>query len=211
MAELFSKITGSPSFVPPYLDIFSLAEDQGETLASSRTTRVSKICLAPNTHSVLKLYKYPTKYDKWRGLLRGTFLGTPAARREASNLHRLSAHKLSPKVFDYREERRYGFLCRAVIVMEFLEGFLPMQTYLELGDEALTRSIMDAVLDRVNAMHALGFEHRDLFPRNILVNPSGESALVRFVDFRKGRWGSAPLSTTGRNRDLSLLRTETDS
>lgn len=96
-------------------------------------------------------------------------------RREAAALARVK-HPGVPKVLDVGDTDG-----RAYLVMELIEGEslaariqrapLPLPEAIELGKE---------LVDIIGAVHARGLVHRDIKPRNILLEPQGR---LRLVDF----------------------------
>ncbi|MDB2577348.1 lipopolysaccharide kinase InaA family protein [Planctomycetota bacterium] len=76
---------------------------------------------------------------------------------------------------------------------------------LERADDESRRSLARELGGEVGRMHALGFIHRDLFPRNLLVLPPTAAQRIVFVD----AWRAAPnASLRGPAYDLACLLLE---
>lgn len=136
--------------------------------------------------------------------LRRRLLGRPLPRvREYENLRWLGARIFQvPRPFAAAVWWHLGLPRYQVLVMEEVPDARPLDAVLpeEGGDDrtALARELGGEVA----RMHALGFVHRDLFPRNLLVLPRGAARRLVFVD----AWRAAPhASLRGPAYDLACL------
>jgi tRNA A-37 threonylcarbamoyl transferase component Bud32 len=74
------------------------------------------------------------------------------------------------------------------LITQDLEGAVTLETLLR-GGECLDRAlVLDEVAREAARMHALGFVHHDLYPRNVLVLPAAHARRVAFVD----AWAGGP-------------------
>lgn len=84
-----------------------------------------------------------------------------------------------------------------------LEAFLSNSRIAANADEIAARAaVLDELAREVARMHALGFVHHDLYPRNILVGPLEEMSRVTFLDCWAG--GPSP-HLRGPAYDLACL------
>ena len=108
-------------------------------------------------------------------------------RREVSLLRRFS-HPNVVNLLDAGDDAKRG----PFAVFEFLEGTSLGEMLDEHGRLTIGRalSVMDQVLDAMDAAHAVGVLHRDLKPDNIFViggMPSSDAIRVKVLDFGIGR------------------------
>lgn len=88
-------------------------------------------------------------------------------------------------------------LTEAIAPAETLESFVVRE-----DDEGERAAVLDELAREVARMHALGFVHRDLYPRNVLVLPRGALQRVAFLD----AWaGGPPPQMRGASFDLGCL------
>lgn len=192
------------------------AREDGRVVAHSGTTQVRRIELAEGTGYrtlFLKRYSFSTAADRWRGALRGTFLGRSKVRREFENLARLRAWGFeAPAPVAWGEERVGGWLARSFLISEGVPEPVPLDEFIRdvlsarpaEVQRALRAELIDRVADLTRRLHDRRFVHYDLFWRNIIVSGSSLAHLA-VIDAHKGRvWRSG---TGGRSRaaDLAAL------
>jgi tRNA A-37 threonylcarbamoyl transferase component Bud32 len=136
--------------------------------------------------------------------LRRRLLGRPLPRvREYENLRWLEA-----RIFQVPPPRAAAVLWSGglpryqLLVTAEVRGAVPLGEALP-GEDPAGRSSLARELGReVGRMHALGFVHRDLFPRNLLVLPKGAGRRLVFLD----AWRAGPhASLRGPAYDLGCL------
>jgi len=139
-----------------------------------------------------------------RHALRTLVFGVEVPRlQEFSNLTWLRAHGfLAPRpllagVLERRALPRFQFLYSELVPdAPDLAAFLPRATTTERSP------IVDTLASDVAALHALGFVHRDLFPRNLLLCKGPAGARCAFLDAWRARPGK---SWRGPEHDLACL------
>lgn len=101
-----------------------------------------------------------------------------------------------------------GFARAGLPAWQFLltEELAPAETLERFNvredDEDERAAVLDELAREVARMHALGFVHRDLYPRNVLVLPRGSLQRVAFLD----AWaGGPPPQRRGPSYDLGCL------
>lgn len=84
------------------------------------------------------------------------------------------------------EQRVLGLIARHFLIVRAVPGARDLETLVRegLAGQALT-SVLERLAVATARMHAIGFLHRDLFMRNVLVTGEGD---VAFIDCRKGEW-----------------------
>jgi len=141
-----------------------------------------------------------------RHALRAWFLRCPPPRlREFRNLTWLAGHgfqAVRPLVAG--SLARGGAVWLQFLVTEEVPQSLTLDVALEgLSGAPQRAAVLDELADEVARMHALGFVHRDLYPRNLLVG-SGERR-VHFLD----AWAGGPRARLrGPAYDLGCLMLE---
>lgn len=125
--------------------------------------------------------------------------------QELANLTWLRAHGfLAPEpllagVLERRGLPRYQFLCTALLAARDLAERLPSEAP---EQRALW---LDPLAHDLARMHALGFVHGDLFPRNLLACASADGPRVGFLD----AWSTVPgRARRGPAHDLACLFVE---
>ncbi len=77
-----------------------------------------------------------------------------------------------------------------------------MREALESGPPEERAPLLNALAREVARLHARGFIHRDLFPRNLLVTTGGETPCIHFLDAWRG--GARP-GLRGADYDLACF------
>lgn len=145
----------------------------GSPVATSRSSWVRRV--EDGTDSFFaKTYVYRTAADRLRGALRFTGPHRPSrARREARALLWLRAAGFeAPAVVGVWEERRLGWLCRAVLVTEAWPG-QPLDRLLPQLPAEAGRALARALGRLVAALHRAGFRDGNLDLRNVLARQTG--------------------------------------
>ncbi len=111
---------------------------------------------------------------------------------EFRNLQRLREIGLdAPRPIVYAEERWCGVMQTHLLAIERVRDVVDLEKLLaerSVPEEKLTE-LLFTVGDVVGRMHAAGFLHRDLFPRNLLIaGEPGRDARIWIIDCRKGSW-----------------------
>ena len=155
----------------------------------------------------LKAYRYPG-WAKSRGLIgRGSLWGRAPCVREFDNLAWLRARDVPvPRAIAAAAVTRRLRLCAHALLTEWVPNAPSLASRLTDRDD-LIHTCRDAVLDTVDhtvrAMHALGFAHRDLFARNILVRlRTNLPPEIFLLDCRRG----GPAGRAERDREHDALR-----
>lgn len=149
----------------------------------------------------VKTYDYQSTWDRWRGALRNTGPWTTSrAAREHAALLWMRAHGFPcPAPIGVVETRRFGFLCRAILITaafpgESVEALLPG---LSSSDRTALGRAIGAL---VGHLHRLGFRDRNLDTRNLLAyRRVGDEWCVAKIDsprFRLRRAGAVVDSLT---------------
>jgi len=143
---------------------------------------------------------------RWRYGLRAA-LGTPPPRlAEYGNLLWLRANGFgAPLPLAAGVERSGALPSFQFLATEEVAGTLTLRAFLEEAREvARRRSVFEMLGAEVARLHAAGFVHRDLFPRNLLVGTTGDRPTLSFLDaWRGGPGRAAPLR--GPTYDLACL------
>jgi len=148
-----------------------------------------------------------------RHMLRRRLLGRHLPRvREYENLGWLRERVFQvPQPFGAAVLWRHGLPRFQALVTEWVPGIVELDAALGAAGTDGTagaagaeerRALAAELGSEVARMHALGFVHRDLFPRNLLVLPAGPRRRIVFVD----AWRAAPhASLRGPAYDLACL------
>ncbi|HJO27617.1 MAG TPA: lipopolysaccharide kinase InaA family protein [Planctomycetota bacterium] len=94
---------------------------------------------------------------------------------------------------------RYQFMLTVEAV-----GAVTLAEFLENGPPAERAEVLDELARETARMHALGFIHHDLFPRNILLEPRSTDPAILVTGERVGTW-PGPVGITGAGRRLLFL------
>lgn len=107
--------------------------------------------------------------------------------RELRFLHLLRRHLfLAPRPVAAGFLLRTGWPTAQVLWTEALEGGTPLDAALaNAGDEERTTWVAELARE-VARLHALGWVHRDLYLRNIIVAQGGDPRRLHFLDARRG-------------------------
>ncbi len=150
----------------------------GRVFAWSRTTDTVYVpCPGGRPGFYLKRYHYP----RWRGRLRGTFRGRffgvhrgLAEYRSLNAMRMLGIPAVRPVAFGAR--RLAHFVAACFLVTEEVPGAHNLTSFarnVQTGRAEISRAYRHAMVERlavqVAAMHSAGFEHGQLFWRNVLI------------------------------------------
>lgn len=188
--------------------------DLGRTVAESRTTRTSRIVIAPPsagtdaTHAYVKTYYYDTWTSTLKAAARNTWLRSSRARREwRSLLHLRAAGVGAVEPIAVGEHRRPGGFLRSCFLMTLAEpGFVPLADVLA-GAAGSDRSRLLRALGRYTAdLHEASFSDGNYRFRNLLAAPGGRRGWrFRNLDSPRGRIHRRPPGSGRRSRDLASL------
>jgi tRNA A-37 threonylcarbamoyl transferase component Bud32 len=171
-----------------------------ETLAESRTVRVEKMRDTKGLELVRKSYSFPTTKDRLRGMMRGTLFGKSKAERELHNLALLHQAQV-PAVTGVRacvNRNALGFVTDSHLITEASRGTTLAQL---LKDEQPPSTETWQSLGRsICRMHQVGFWHRGLAPRNLLI--LDQEPLHRWLDPAKSQLFPRGITQAARADDL---------
>lgn len=182
----------------------------GEPITDRRSSWVRLVSIG-STQLYIKTYDYPDAGDRWRGMLRNTFLRPSRARREGRALSWLRERGFdAPEPVAVLEKRRGGFLYRAVLITRAWPGH-PLHRLLPVVGQADRLALLDAVRRYVTGLHAAGFRDRNLDLRNLLARRSDAGEWVvakidspRFKITSAGRRSDRAARSDLRRLDESL-------
>jgi tRNA A-37 threonylcarbamoyl transferase component Bud32 len=138
-----------------------------------------------------------------RHRLRARFLGRPYPRRaEFENLAWLRSHGFgAPEPLVACVGRVGGRALWQFLVTSTVQDATDLRSFLERRPMELG-ALLDELGQQVAALHALGFVHRDLFPRNLLLRGGPERPELFFLDAWRG--GARP-QLRAADHDLACL------
>ena len=132
-------------------------------------------------------------------------------RREVRNLEFFASIGLrTPEVVATGHEYRAGLLRRAMLVTAEVTNAIDLEELIRRDDlykhgVAGARRILAQVAIAARALHARGFYHKDLKPRNILVRGTGSDSQLFFFDCPSGHHPPGFMLRRGIVRDLAHL------
>lgn len=145
----------------------------------------------------IKRYHFPTWSRRFRGMFRGTFFKASRARSEyraLTAMRRLGIHAVRPIAFGERRVLHFVRSCFLITeaVPEAMSLVSFIRTFANHEDAARTRrarlEILTSLARQVRHMHEMGFVHRDLFWRNVLIRPLPDDRFeFYFLDATVGR------------------------
>lgn len=141
--------------------------------------------------------------------LRALLLRRPAPRlQETANLRWLDGHGFQvPQPLVAGLLRRRGLPRYQFLLTRWVDGARTLERVLDEDTPRERRDILDELAREVARMHALGFVHRDLYPRNLLALGPGRAHRVFFLD----AWAGGPgTGLRGPAYDLACLFLEAD-
>ena len=149
-------------------------------LAQSRTVTVERMRRPDGIEVVRKIYLFPTRRDRLRGMLRGTWLGRNKARREFVGLRFLQGVGVPAiEALEWTVQRnRFGFVTECSLVTRAYTGH-DLARVLREG-RIPESEVWVAIGTSVRRMHDAGFWHRGLSARNLLLVE--ESCAIRWLD-----------------------------
>ncbi len=145
----------------------------------------------------LKAYAYPRWHESLGLAARGTLWGRAPCVTEFHALTWLRAHDLpAVRPIAAASIARRGRLLAHAILTEWVDDAPDLATWAMCGaDDPFATEPQRSALARalggiVGRMHAAGFHHRDLFPRNVLARPRGiDDPSLWLLDCRRGGVG----------------------
>jgi tRNA A-37 threonylcarbamoyl transferase component Bud32 len=152
----------------------------GDRLAAwSRTSDAVFVDLPDHFSGVyLKRYHYPRWRQRIRAMLRGTFFQASRARSEfwaLAQMRQLGIQAVRPVAFG--ERRVAGFVRSCFLITEAVPDAIPLSAFIKAFSQRrdsaravrARREILNSLARQVRHMHEMGFMHRDLFWRNVLI------------------------------------------
>lgn len=177
-----------------------------EILAQSRTVSVERGVREDGAEVVVKTYAFPTRWDRLRGMLRGTWIGRNKARREFANLkYQKDAGIPVVEPLEWTVERdAWGFVTRCQLVTRAYAA-LDLARTVQQG-LAVREPVWEAVGRSLCAMHAAGIWHRGASARNILL--TDQEPFHLWLDPTKAKtYPAGGLPESARAHDLLRLWT----
>jgi hypothetical protein len=143
-----------------------------------------------------------TPWRGWGGALSDALHGSRGRRALAASRRLAAAGLHQPEVLAVAETRRLG-VRESFLLTRFLRGADPLPVAMERlrGRTARRRGLLRALGGAIGALHAAGFDHRDLKHSNLMVCPDRR---IAFLDLEALR-GPAPLGWRRRVRALGVL------
>jgi tRNA A-37 threonylcarbamoyl transferase component Bud32 len=109
--------------------------------------------------------------------------------REHDNLLWLSHHALqAPVPLAAGSLVRGGLPLRQFLITRDVPDATTLESFLRGGPRPDRADVLDELARETARMHALGFVHHDLYPRNVLVLPARDAHRIAFVD----AWAGGP-------------------
>lgn len=155
---------------------------RGDHLAAwSRTSDTIRYAIKEaDTTVFIKRYHYPRWRQRFRGMLRGTFLKPSRARSEfraLAAMRRLGINAVRPIAFG--ERRVLHFVRSCFLITESVPDAMSLVAFIQaFGERSASPharrariEILTSLARQVRHMHEMGFVHRDLFWRNVLIRP----------------------------------------
>lgn len=161
----------------------------------------------------LKLYRNNVFKEICVRAFRGSMIGRSMARMEYENLERLAKCGLrTPQWVAYGDHRFAGGVINAFIITEEIPNAMGVDhlihTWLAQQSEEVrkhkTNELIDEMAKTVKRMHAHGFEHHDLFFRNLMVSDQNMSKLY-VMDAPRGYFWPKFIILKRRAIDLATL------
>jgi tRNA A-37 threonylcarbamoyl transferase component Bud32 len=131
--------------------------------------------------------------------------------RELNNLRYFNSLGLeTPTLIAYGHQTHLGVLQQAVLVTAEVADATDLEQIARSGDlyrkgVPAAQEILSELASATRAMHADGFYHKDLKPRNILVRQTGDDTELFFFDCPSGHHPPRLLLRRGIVRDLAHL------
>ena len=192
----------------------ALVSSDGTPFKHHRTGDVTRIEAADSPFGVAAIRKrfwYPTGRDRWRGVLRTTWLARSRVAGEFASLEALAAAGLQPRLaLAFGEARHHGMLRDSFLFLRWIDAS-PLAERLRMESDRARRTALLVALGRfAGSLHRLGFVDRDLHLRNLLVpiDAAKEGAtgpsLVK-IDSPFGRLAAGAARQRGEERDRADL------
>jgi tRNA A-37 threonylcarbamoyl transferase component Bud32 len=109
--------------------------------------------------------------------------------REHDNLVWLARHSFRvPVPLAAGVLMRGGLPLRQFLITQDVPGATTLESFLRNGPRPDRGDVLDELARETARMHALGFVHHDLYPRNVLVLPATGGGRIAFVD----AWAGGP-------------------
>ncbi|MHC4379568.1 MAG: lipopolysaccharide kinase InaA family protein [Planctomycetota bacterium] len=139
-------------------------------LAQSRTVRVVRRRREDGVEVVEKTYSFPTRKDRIRGMLRGTWVGRNKARREYANLKFLEQAGIPVvEALEWKVERNgWGFVTWCRLSTRAYDA-MDLARTIRGQSEDVAEAVWEGVGSSLRAMHDAGIWHRGASARNILL------------------------------------------
>lgn len=169
----------------------------GEIAAWSRTTDTLHVPWRGDRPGFyVKRYLYPSWRNRLRGALRGTLVGRHRGLAEYALLNEMRSLGIcAVRPVAYGSRRVGGFLEACFLITEEAPNACNLTTFARNAAQRMTRltrtrrvAMIDALARQLADAHSAGFEHGQMFWRNILVRfgPTGEPEFL-FLDARPRR------------------------
>lgn len=178
-----------------------------ELVTTSEHSMVHRVLAENSSSYYIKNYRYSTK-DGTRYFLRPT-----RAAGEVFGLTELNRLSIpTAKVIGFQEQREFGIPRSAVLITESIDNVVSLATYAKdiwqhLSSKKRNRILLilqNDILDKLNTIHKASFFHRDLYWKNILVDPDNIERGTIWIDAPGARYQRLQKSY-GRLVDLATL------
>lgn len=148
--------------------------------------------------------------SRWRWACKRAFGAQLPRVREYENSLWLADHGFrTPAALAAGVLVRAGIPLRQFMLTEDVAGATTLAAFMSATSGADRRSVLDELARETARLHALGFVHHDLYPRNVLVRAASEPRRIVFLDAWAG--GPAPqLRTAAYDVACLFLRAERD-
>jgi tRNA A-37 threonylcarbamoyl transferase component Bud32 len=116
----------------------------------------------------------------WRGALSDALHGSRARRALAASARLASSGLSAPEVLAVAERRSLGVVRESFLLTRFLRDADPLPVAMARVRErtARRRALLRALGEAIGALHAAGFDHRDLKHSNLMVGPDRRIAFL---------------------------------
>jgi tRNA A-37 threonylcarbamoyl transferase component Bud32 len=196
--------------------LHSIREETISTDANQEKNVVKRIEISygGQTHAFyLKLFRNSHFKIIWTRAFRGSLFGRSMLRKEYENLEKLAKCRLrSPELVAYRDHRFAGGVINSFIITKEIPqamgvDYLANEWLGQQTDEDRKKKTDELVREAarvVRKMHDHGFEHHDLFLRNMMVSEQNMSKLY-VMDAPRGYFWPQVIMRKRRAFDLATL------
>lgn len=117
--------------------------------------------------------------------------GVPTFAQEFEVLRYLASNNVATPELVFFAQRSVKEGQQAILVTELLEGYQPFDLLMDHQKKLMVlaqqRELISSIAKTIKRMHALGIQHRALYPKHIFVRAAEASFDVAFIDLEKSR------------------------